>query len=309
VRRLPFAAIVALLLSATQVIAQPQPPQPGQPQGVDGEQLLQIAERYYEQLEYEEALKVLIKVHQVPGVTPMQRARSFLYMGVCFTALGNAENATLSFMELLKVKPNFRLPAGISPSIQQMFKEALLRMKLPEQAPPTPAQPPEQGGAPPGEIPVKLVAKFPGKVAAGQPVEVSIELEDPRKLVQGVQVRWRRVGGPDFSSIKVPFTPGTRQVEARIPGATVGTEEGRLQFMVEATGRGGMTLAHDGSMDEPKVVELTAPKKPRSKWGWWLLGIGGGAAVVGGVVAAVLLTRGGNGNGQSGMADVSVVIH
>jgi len=276
---------------------------------VDGEQLLQVAERYYEQLEYEEALKILIQVHQVPNVTPMQRARAFLYMGVCFTALGNAENAALSFMELLKVKPNFRLPPGISPSIQQMFKEALHRMKLPETAPPTP--PEGQGGSPeaPTDIPVSLDVKVPGSVAAGQAIEVAIRVEDPRKLVHKLQIRWRRVGGPDFSSIKVPYSVGTKRVTARIPGATVGDSEGKLQLMVEAMGRGGMTLAHEGSMDAPRMVTLTASKKPRRKWGWWAVGIGGGLAVVGGIVAAVLLTRDSGGGGNGNLADVTIVIH
>lgn len=302
-RRSLFAVCAALILSSS-AFAQ-------QPQQIDPEQLLQVAEKYYEQLEYEEALKILIQVHQVPGVSPMQRARAFLYMGVCFTALGNAENAVLSFMELLKIKPNFRLPPGISPSIRAMFKEALTRLKLPEEAPPEqPGAGGQQGGqAPPEEIPVQLKAKAPREVNAGEPIEVTIDVKDPRKLVQRLIIRWRRVGGPDFSSIKVPFKPGDSRTSGRIPGATVGEEKGTLQYMVEAVGRGGMTLAHVGSMDAPEQVSLTAPKKGSTSWTWWAVGIGGGLAVVGGVVAAILLTRGEENGGPGDAADVTVTIH
>lgn len=291
------------------VLLDPVAAQAQQGQQPDPEQLLQVAERYYEQLEYEEALKVLIQVQQTPGVSPMQRARSFLYMGVCFTALGNAQNAVLAFMELLKIKPRFRLPAGISPSIRAMFKEALTRLKLPE-APPPEEPTGQQGQPPPAEIPVKLAAKAPGEVNAGAPVEVQIQVRDPKKLVQKLMLRWRRVGGPDFSTIKVPYEAGTPEVTARIPGATVGEEKGTLQYMVEAVGRGGMTLAHVGSIDAPELVTLTEPKAGKSKWTWWALGIGGGLAVAGGVVAAILLTRGDNGGGGPGnAADVTITLH
>jgi hypothetical protein len=299
-----FVAAAVVILATSHALAQQQPPQ-----GPDAEQMLQMAERAYEQLEYEQALKILIQVHQVPGVTPMQRARSFLYMGVCFTALGNAENAVLSFMELLKIKPNFRLPPGISPSIKAMFKEALFRLKLPEKPPPEPPQGPGGPGKP-QQIPVKLEAKTPKEVTVGKPVEVRIKVTDPRKLVQGVLIRWRRVGGPDFSTIKVPFKPGTKEVDAQISGATLGDKEGRLQYLVEAVGRGGMTLAHVGSLDDPRIVELTESKKSKTKWGWWAIGIGGGLAVAGGVVAAILLTRGGTDNGTPpNSAEVVVTIH
>jgi len=277
---------------------------PADAQAPDAEQLLQIAEKYYEQLEYEESLKVLVQVHQAPNVTPMQKARSFLYMGVCFTALGQAENATLAFVELLKVKPNFRLPPGISPSIQAMFKEALTRLKLPENAPPE--QPGQPGQAP--EIPVKVTAKAPARVTAGQPVHVEIGVDDPKNFVTGLVLRWRRVGGPDFSSIQVSYKKGRKKVKATIPGATIGNKKGRLQYVVEAVGRGGMTLAHAGSTDEPEVVQLTEPPKGKSRLGWWFLGIGGGLAIAGGIVAAVLLTRSED-TPPGHMADVTVTIH
>lgn len=278
----------------------------------DPEALLQQAEKSYEALEYETALKTLIMVHQVPGASPMQKARSFLYMGVCFTALGNAENAVLAFMELLKLKNNFRLPPGISPSIKAMFAEALKRLKLPAQPPPGAQGGP--GGQPrpgPGgqKIPVAIEAKAPEKQTAGSSVEVKIEVADPRRLVQKLTLRWRRVGGGDFSTVKVPYKPGSKVVTAKIPGALVGKKKGKLLFFVEAHGRGDMTLAHAGAMDEPFKIKLTGPPKKKSNWGWWALGVGGALAVAGGVVAAVLLTQDDTPDTPPNVADVMITIH
>jgi hypothetical protein len=100
-----------------------------------------------------------------------------------------------------------------------------------------------------------------------------------------------------------------RRLTARIPGATVGDKTGTLQYVVEATGRGGMTLAHAGTMDDPQTVKLTEATKGKSKWAWWVLGVGGALAVAGGVVAAVLLTRGDENGAPSNTADVTVTIH
>ena len=256
------------------------------------EALLQQAEKFYEQLEYESALQALIRVHQAKGVAPMQRARSFLYMGVCFTALGKAEDAVQSFMALLKLKPDFRLPKGVSPSIQAMFKEALMRLKMPAKPAPQPspgpgAQPGPGGGRPP----VAVEASAPRKVVAGRAIEITVKLKDPAKVISHIQVRWRRVKGPEYSTIKVKVKPGQEVVKARISGATLAGKKGRVVYFVEALARGSMTVAHDGTMDEPLVVRLKAAPEGSSNAKWWIIGIGAGLAVAGGVVAAVLLTR------------------
>lgn len=310
-----MALCLGLMTSAARAQPQPQPQQ----EAPDPEALLQQAEKYYEQLEYESALKTLIMVHQVPGSTDMQKARSFLYMGVCFTALGNAENAVLAFVELLKLKANFRLPPGISPSIKAMFTEALRRLKMPEQGAPEPEQggggaSPDGGGGggggggePSSKIPVSVKAKAPGQAVAGSSIEVTIEVSDPRKLVKGLSMRWRRVGGGDYSTVKVPYPEGARAVSAQIPGALVGKEKGKILFFVEALGRGGMTLAHAGAMDEPLRVKLTEAPQKTSKWAWWAIGIGGALAVAGGVVAAVLLTQ--DDTPAAPVTDVTLTVH
>lgn len=318
VKRFLLASLLTFL-SAT-AAAQPgggdAPAPGGGAGGADPEQLLGQAEKLYEALEYEASLKLLIAVQQTPSSTPMQKARSFLYMGVCFTALGNAENAVASFMELLKIKAGFRLPPGVSPSIQAMFKEALKRMKLPETAPPEGPGGGEGGGGEGGggeaaakDSGVSVEATVSGSPKAGQPVEVTIELTDPKGLVRELQLRWRLVGGADYSTIKVPHKAGEKRIKGRIPGAVLGQSAGRLQYLVEALGQGGLVLGHAGTESSPLESELTASRKPGTRWGWYLLGIGGGAAIVGGIVAAVLLTRGSGAPPLPTTANVSVTIH
>ncbi len=276
-------------------------------QQADPEQILQQAEKYFEALEYEAALKAFISIHQVQNATPMQRARSFLYMGVCFTALGNAENAVQSFIELLKIKPEFRLPPGISPSVHAMFKQALERQKLPEKAPP-PTPGPGPGKADPPKTSVSLEASAPKKIIIGNPVEVKITLKDPKKLVTQLIIHWRRVGGPDFSELKIKVTSKKKTIVGLIPGALIGSKPGRLHYVVEAKDKEGTSLAKAGSMSAPLSVRLKAPPAEKSSWGWYALGIGGGLAVVGGVVAAILLTRNGSDPNPNSHANVSIIL-
>jgi hypothetical protein len=296
-----FASLVLLprpCLAQQQGAAQPQ----GSPRA---DQLLRDAEQKYEALEYEQSLQAAVQVHKVQGVAPMQRAYAFLYMAVNFTALGQAEEAVKSFMGLLQIKPDFRIPDTVSPSIKAMFAEALKRLKLPEKPPPGAAAA-APGGA---QVPVQVEARAPESVQAGRPVDVEIKVTDPGNNVQALQIRWRVVGGPDFSTVKVTYKPGTARVTGRIPGATVSREQGKLLFFVEALGRGEMTLAHAGSMDDPLVVALTLPRKKKSNAGWWVLGVGGALVVAGGIVAAVLLTRGDGGPAPlPDNVDVTVVL-
>jgi hypothetical protein len=277
--------------------------------------LLKQAEAHYEQLEYEKALQELIKVQAAEGATPIQKARAYLYMGVCFTALGKASDAVAAFAEVLKRRPNFRMPAGVSPSIRAMFKAALEKLGLPET--------PQEGGQPgggssgPAEPPsaggqgVDLDAQAPRRLRAGKSVEVSVEIDDPDKKVAELVIRWRRRKGPDYSTIQLSHKPGAKQTQGVIPAAVVGDEPGKLTFFVEARDKSGRRLATAGTPDDPYEVTLQKPTHDKEKGGgkgWWWLAIGGGvAAVAGGVIAAVLLTRDSSG-GPSDTAALTVIV-
>ncbi|MBW2733879.1 MAG: tetratricopeptide repeat protein [Deltaproteobacteria bacterium] len=287
----------------------------------DPEALLRQAEKYYEALEYTQALKILLAVQQAAGVTPIQRSRAYLYMGVCFTALGKAEHAVQAFMEVLKLKPRFRLPGGVSPSIRAMFQLALKRLKMPETPPPqaggagTPGAPgtPGPGGKRPPKSPGMVdltVLAAPRHAKLGMPITVEVQVQDPKKQVESIHIHWRLVGGPDYSTIKVPFEAekDKTKLELTIPGAIQGDKPGQLLFFVQAMGgRSDKPLSRDGDEDEPHEVSLQRVGDGKSSWGWWTLGIvGSAAAIAGGVVAAVLLTRSSPTPGSG--AGVSVVI-
>lgn len=273
----------------------------------DPEALLRQAEKYYEQLEYTQALKLLLAVQQAAGVTPIQKARAYLYMGVCFTALGKAEHAVQAFMEVLKLKPRFRLPAGVSPSIRAMFQLALKRLKMPATPP---AGPPKKPKPKRPKMVDVTVLKAPRHSKLGMPVKIKLQVEDSGKNVESIHIHWRMVGGPDYSKIKIPFEAEKEKttLTVTIPGAVQGDKPGQLLFFVLAMGgESDKPLSRDGDEDEPHEVTLRRIGDSKSNWGWWTLGIvGGAAAIAGGIVAAVLLTRGSEGPGNA--AGVTVVI-
>lgn len=260
--------------------------------------LLKQAEKLYEQLEYEKALHTLTKVHSSPEVTPIQRARAYLFMAVCFTALGRTTDAIAAFTEVLKRKPKFRLPPGVSPSIRATFNDALKAMKLPEKAPtPGPAK----------AQPVSIDSKSAFRVLLGTPLKISISLSDPSRRVTDLVVQWRRRGGPDYSKLKLDFKPGAEAAEAILPTAMIGDKAGLLVYYVEAHDSAGRTIARSGTEEDPFEVTLyQAKKKGSNKVGWWLLGAGGVLAVAGGVVAAILLSSGESNTTPPGSAELTV---
>jgi len=283
-----FSLLVFLFTSQIPLRAQAQGS--GQP---SPEALLQEAFKLYEQIEYEKALQVLFMVHQLPNAQPDHRAQAYLWMGVCFTALGKAEDAVQSFIEFLKIKPDFRLPQGISPSIVSMFNEALKRLKLPETAPPSAGG--EQGGEAP---PVDIKVTVPKDVKAGQPISLEISLQDPSGLVGELLLRWKAPFKNSFSTIRLKHKPGTKKVIGTIPVFNLEEPEGKVSYYVEALGKDGMPYGGFGSMEQPEYIFIKggySKKTSSTKWKWWVIGIGSGLAVAGGVVAAVFLLRGDSG--------------
>lgn len=273
----------------------------------EAEPLLSQAEKYYEDLEYEKSLQLLIKVQQIPGITPIQQARCFLYMGVAFTALGRAENAVQAFVEVLKLRPDFRLPEGVSPSIRAMFSQAMKRLGIAEgQAPggaaqPGQPQPQPTPGAAAGGGQVQVMASTSPRISAGKPIEVDVGIKDPTKSVRAVVLRWRHRGDAKYSNIKLDFVPGTPTLAGKIPVSAMGTDAGQILFFVEARAANGKVLGTDGAEDDPQSVMIVdngyGKKKEKSTWHWWALGIGGGAAVIAGaVLAGVMLSKSGGGN-------------
>lgn len=267
-----------------------------QPNQID--QLLAQAGKYHDQLEYHKALKVLIQAQQTPNITDNQRAQAYLFMGVCFTAIGNTENAIQSFVETLKLRPNFRVPDGAPPSIRSMFIEALKRLQLPLVPPPPKKTPQAQKNKP--RAPVEIYAQAPLKSKKGKPINVKIEIEDPQKRIALMAIRWRRIGGADYSQIKIDYkklSEKGRKSRFEITIPAIATEEkGQVTYYVLAGDEKGTIIAQSGSDQEPhevviaKHVELA--KQSSSHWGWWTAGIITGAALIaGGIVGVVALTQ------------------
>ncbi|MCK5796499.1 MAG: hypothetical protein KAI47_04920, partial [Deltaproteobacteria bacterium] len=171
-------------------------------------------------------------------------------------------------------------------------------------APPKPKSPPK----PPKSV--DILAKAPLKAPAGQPVSVKIDIEDPGKRVKHLDIRWRRIGGPDYSTINITYKGNTATVEGIIPVAAVGKKEGRLVYYVEAKDAAGHVVARSATENDPQEIDLVASTGGGgTHWAWWTVGIvGGAAAIAGGIVAAVLLTRNTDTPNIPGTADISVVL-
>ena len=287
-------SLVVLSTNIQAAAANPAPP--------DADALLKRAEKFYEDLEYTQALRLLLALQQVKEITPVQRARTYLYMGVCFTALGKAEHAVQSFIEMLKLRPRFRLPEGVSPSIRAMFSAALKQLKLPA------VPPKDEAASSAKQAPVELQCRGPLKATAGAAIELALRLDDPDNRITSVVINWRRVGGEDYSRVTVKRQGGAKSLQATIPGATLGTKTGSLVYYVEAKDGAGKTVARDGDIDDPFEVQLQPARGASRAWAWWTLGIVGGAAAIAGSVVAIVMLSKGSGSQPTSGADVLVVV-
>jgi len=159
------------------------------------ETLLKSAEKLYEQLEYDKALTVLAKLQAHPDATPVFKARAYLYTGVCQTALGKGEDAVAAFSEVLKIQPDFRLPATVSPTIGAMFNEALKQNGMTPGAAPAPGPaagaPPQaaEPESPPGEVELEVDA--PDEVVAGRVIPFTVLLSGDLEDIDRVKIKWR----------------------------------------------------------------------------------------------------------------------
>lgn len=93
-----------------------------------------------DELEYEEASSLWLRVLLVGGISEEQRIEAYVHAGRIAVLLERGEEANAHFREVLGRDPDFQLPASDPPRVRDQF-EAVRRQVLAERAPPV-AEPP-----------------------------------------------------------------------------------------------------------------------------------------------------------------------
>ena len=99
---------------------------------------------------YEKAMELLYKAldFNEKDLGRNRRLGALSYLAFCQIALGDMAGARENFRILLKMEPDYRLPAGTSPKLVKVFED--VRSKMPKKIEP---KPPLEDQPPPGVIP------------------------------------------------------------------------------------------------------------------------------------------------------------
>ena len=263
---------IAALLASGLVVLAGGAPRPARAQDPDAlnrvRDLNKKAVDAYENLDPEEARTALMTALQVCATEGLNRhalkATTHLNLGVVLVGgFKQREAGTKQFRRALEIDPNAKVPKRLTnPEIQTAFDTAV--KEIASGAPPVTDGP--GTGTPPATAATPAPASPPAAPSAGGPIghtpvtdarpneDIVIKARiDPSLRLDRVVLAYRPEGASDFLARDMEVESGS-EYAARIPEPAA--RGGSVAYYIEARGRGGQSLARNGSPDEPHVVTL-----------------------------------------------------
>lgn len=268
-RRLGIAGLLAVGVSGTLAPANLQAQDPDALAKV--RDLNKKAVDSYENLDLEEARNSLMSALQMCATEGLNRhslkATTHLNLGVVLVGgFKQREGGVKQFRRALEIDPNAKVPKRLTnPEIQSAFDAAV--KEIASGAPPvandgpSPPATPAPAATPPAATPPAAPAAPVSAAAIGHtPVTDAKPGEDvviKARIQQGLRLdrvvlAYRPEGASDFLARDMEVDGP--DYAARIPEAAA--RGGSVAYYIEARGRGGQSLARNGSPDEPHVVTL-----------------------------------------------------
>jgi hypothetical protein len=280
-RRLGAVALAGvLLLATTSPTAFALPPkaapssQPAVPVPVRVPSDVDSAERFYSNLDYENANATAQRALSVHGLTHDQLVRSYRVLALSSAVLDKEEQARDAFVQLLTYSPDFQVDPNLGPRVTTPFVEARGYWR---------------------SQPVKPGLEIVPQVRGHETGILRVTTRDPTHVVQGLSLSYRWGASQAYATKPVAIGDGVAiEVSEPPAGAT------RLDYFVQAFDEHENVVMEVGNPASPKstVVELpkenTTPIEERrsrgflGSSGFWLLTT---AVLAGGGVAAYFLLR------------------
>jgi hypothetical protein len=257
-----------------------------QPADARAKKLLDAGERFFADLEYKKAIKVLLPVTRDPAASRAQRVRAWELVALSRFILGDRGGARTAFERVLEADPGFQLrDTSGSPRIREFFDEVRADVL----------------GATTASVDLEHAAPRAG--TAGTRLELAVRATRGATAVTEVVVLHRKVGVLAYDT-----TPARNVADDRWR-AGVRLEAARraysIEYYVEARGAGGAVLARVASPDAPLVLEISPGGETRPWYGRWYV-IAGAAAVAAGATGAVILSTRGPSDGSLPPGNVTV---
>ena len=249
-RAVSVAAAVAVLLSAQAARAQETDPL------ADGLEL-------FERLHMMEARDAFERALRVEGRTPSELADIYLRLGIIAAADGDLDAAERSFLRLLAVDSEARLPPGMSPSVAAAFERArtvwdAAELNLAEVEPP----------------------------ALGEDDRVGVTLagrEDRASMVLALRLFWRPRGEEAYrTATALGLGPHRFTLGGVGPGAVV-------EYHAALLGDHQAVLARLGTPVSPRRATVLREPAPLAWYERWYVWAGAGVVAVGATIAILVL--------------------
>lgn len=104
--------------------------------------------QHAEAFEYDKAAPLLQAIAARPGLAPVDRAQSLVWLGLVYAELRDEARAALAFEDAISADPLIVLPRDASPKTKALLEDARARVRLRSQASPTPTPTPTPTPAP-----------------------------------------------------------------------------------------------------------------------------------------------------------------
>lgn len=250
----------------------------GVPSGVNAQGLgaecrsnpyLPRAKDQYDRLEFDPAARTLQRAVEHARNCRKDLADIYRMKGFIDAINAERERCQRAFEILLALDPDYVLPRDVPPKIRACFEDAL---RVPE-----------------ARRRLTLWHEPPGLVAPNAPVAISMTVDDPLRLVDQVQVWFRRVGVKVYTVVRARADD---TVSVVIPALSLAPspEPYEMEYFVRAVDRWEGTLVESGDPEVPLMFSVEASRQGSSVlkewWFWSILGV----VAVGAVVGAVFVT-------------------
>ncbi|MBK8009880.1 MAG: hypothetical protein IPK13_00900 [Deltaproteobacteria bacterium] len=242
---------------------------------------LSRAKDEYDRLEFDRAARTLQRAIESARNCRWDLAEIYRLKAFVDAVNAERERCQRAFEILLALDPEYTMPPDASPKIRDCFDDAL-------------------------QVPVerrslRLTHRPPGEVMPNSPVSIDVKVVDPLRLVDQVQVYFRREGVKVYTLVSAR---ADEEPSVLIPGLSVPPDENgyQMEYFIRAVDRWEGTLDEVGDSRHPMVFVVRPGTLGSSGlvsqwWFWTALG----AVVLGGAATIVVLT-------QQGRDEVSLVI-
>jgi len=287
-----FAAAVALTAALAEA---PALAQSGQ------RNLIQLGQRQYDDLHYEEAVQTLSAAIIRPGNSPQDEVRIYELLAYSYQALQRNDEAEGAWRLVLAREPDHQPSQDLSPRVQQFF--ARVRERWEAEGRPGVARANSQGNdtqqssnAPPPEV--RIEHRSPPQQQRGRPVALTATVVDPGNRVSRLVLAYRHNNGGIFRRVDAQAQTGGA-FSATLPGEIV--RPPLVEYYFEAVDATGVPVQARGDAFAP--LRIAVPEPGGIPWWVW---VGGGVLVAGAVTGIVIGVVSASGS-QPATLNISVV--